>query len=39
MAVAETILSTVFKIFESGDLQVTVDSRNLGMVTKLGVTH
>jgi hypothetical protein len=31
MAVAETILNTIFKIFESGDLQVTVDSRNLGM--------
>lgn len=31
MAIAETILSTFFKIFENGDLQVTVDSRNLGM--------
>jgi hypothetical protein len=31
MAAVETILETIFKIFESGDLQVTVDSRNLGM--------
>jgi len=31
MSIAETILETVFKLFDGGDVAVTVDSRNLGM--------